>query len=77
MMILSATGTVLKREPESDTIQSIQGIGKRLYEYVIAYAREQKFYNVTLNAWALNEGAMKFYEACGLVPQKVGMEKIL
>ncbi|MBE5952047.1 MAG: GNAT family N-acetyltransferase [Lachnospiraceae bacterium] len=52
-------------------------IGKQLYEYVVAYAREQKFYNVTLNVWTLNEGAMKFYEACGLVPQKIGMEKIL
>ena len=54
-----------------------QHIGKRLYEYVLSYAKEQKFYNVTLNVWALNESAMKFYEACGLVPQKVGMEKIL
>ena len=52
-------------------------IGKQLYEYVVAYAREQKFYNVTLNVWALNEGAMKFYESCGLVPQKIGMEKVL
>lgn len=54
-----------------------QHIGKSLYEYVLAYAKEQGFYNVTLNVWSLNESAMKFYEACGLVPQKVGMEKIL
>ena len=54
-----------------------QHIGKSLYEYVLDYARENKFYNVTLNVWSLNESAMKFYEACGLVPQKVGMEKIL
>ncbi|MBE5878239.1 MAG: GNAT family N-acetyltransferase [Lachnospiraceae bacterium] len=54
-----------------------QHIGKRLYEYVLAFAKEQGCYNVTLNVWSLNEGAMKFYEACGLVPQKVGMEKIL
>ena len=54
-----------------------QHIGKRLYEHVLAYAKENKFYNVTLNVWSLNESAMKFYEACGLVPQKVGMEKIL
>ena len=52
-------------------------IGKRLYEHVLEYARENSFYNVTLNVWSLNESAMKFYEACGLVPQKVGMEKIL
>ena len=54
-----------------------QRIGKQLYEYVLAYAKEQGCYNVTLNVWSCNESAMKFYEACGLVPQKVGMEKIL
>ena len=54
-----------------------QHIGKSLYEHVLAYAKENKFYNVTLNVWSLNESAMKFYEDCGLVPQKVGMEHIL
>ena len=54
-----------------------QHIGKSLYEYVLKYAKEQGFYNITLNVWALNESAMKFYEACGLVPQKIGMETIL
>lgn len=54
-----------------------QHIGKQLYEYVVAFAKEQECYNVTLNVWSLNESAMKFYEACGLVPQKIGMEKIL
>lgn len=54
-----------------------QHIGKSLYEHVLAYAKENKFYNVTLNVWTLNESAMRFYEACGLVPQKIGMEHIL
>lgn len=54
-----------------------QHIGKSLYEAVLAFARESGCYNVTLNVWALNEGAMKFYEKCGLKPQKVGMETIL
>lgn len=54
-----------------------QHIGKYLYEAVLAFARESGCYNVTLNVWALNEGAMKFYEKCGLKPQKVGMETIL
>lgn len=54
-----------------------QHVGKQLYEYVLGFAREQSCYNVTLNVWALNEGAMKFYEACGLKPQKIGMEAIL
>lgn len=52
-------------------------IGKRLYESVLAYARQEGCYNVTLNVWSCNESAMKFYEKCGLVPQKVGMEQIL
>ena len=54
-----------------------QHVGKQLYEYVLKFAKEQGCYNVTLNVWALKEGAMKFYEACGLKPQKIGMETIL
>lgn len=59
--------------------ENIRGrhVGRQLYDYVIDFAREQGCYNVTLNVWTLNEGAMKFYESCGLVPQKIGMEKIL
>ncbi len=52
-------------------------IGKILYEAVVAFAKEQDCYNVTLNVWTCNESAMKFYENCGLKPQKVGMEVIL
>ena len=54
-----------------------QHIGKRLYEAVLALAKESGCYNVTLNVWSCNRAAMKFYESCGLVPQKTGMEKIL
>ena len=54
-----------------------QHIGKALYQYVLSYAKEKGCYNVTLNVWACNESAIKFYEKCGLVPQKIGMEKIL
>lgn len=53
------------------------GVGKSLYEYVLDFARGKGCYNVTLNVWSCNEGAMKFYEKMGLLPQKVGMEKIL
>ncbi len=52
-------------------------IGKQLYEYVVAFAKANNCYNVTLNVWSLNESAMKFYESCGLRPQKIGMEVIL
>lgn len=54
-----------------------QHVGKQLYNYVLAFAKENGFYNVTLNVWSCNKGAMKFYEKCGLKPQKVGMEVIL
>ncbi|MBR4718694.1 MAG: GNAT family N-acetyltransferase [Lachnospiraceae bacterium] len=54
-----------------------QGVGKALYDHVIGYARSLDFYNVTLNVWSCNPGAMKFYEAMGLNPQKIGMEMIL
>ena len=54
-----------------------QHIGKSLYEYVLNFARESGCYNVTLNVWACNESARKFYEKCGLKPQKYGMETIL
>lgn len=52
-------------------------IGKSLYEYVVSYAKEAGCYNITLNVWSCNPNAMKFYEHCGLVPQKIGMETIL
>ena len=54
-----------------------QHVGKQVYDYVIDFAKKSGCYNVTLNVWTLNEGARKFYEKCGLVPQKIGMEKIL
>ena len=54
-----------------------QHIGRSLYEYVLQYAKEQGCYNVTLNVWAENKNAMRFYESCGLEPQKIGMEKII
>lgn len=52
-------------------------VGRALYEYVLDYAKKNGYYNVTLNVWAGNESAMKFYEKMGLKVQKIGMEKIL
>lgn len=52
-------------------------IGKQLYRHAVDFARESGCYNVALNVWACNESAMRFYEGCGLKPQKVGMETIL
>ena len=59
--------------------ESVRGqhVGTAIYEYILDYARECDCYNVTLNVWSCNPGAMKFYEKLGLLPYKVGMEKIL
>lgn len=59
-----------------DTLRG-QHIGSQLYKAVLDYAKKHDCYNVTLNVWSCNESAMKFYQACGLKPQKVGMETIL
>ena len=52
-------------------------VGSSIYRYVLDYARQNDFYNVTLNVWACNESARRFYENMGLKPQKYGMETIL
>ena len=53
------------------------GVGKELYNGAVELAKENGCYNLTLNVWSLNPSAMKFYQACGLVPQKTYMEKII
>lgn len=52
-------------------------IGKSIYEHVLNFAKENGFYNITLNVWELNDGAKKFYEKIGFSVQKTGMEIIL
>ncbi len=52
-------------------------VGTSLYNYVLQFAKDAGCYNVTLNVWACNNSALKFYEKCGLSVQKIGMEKIL
>ena len=54
-----------------------QHIGKAIFDYVVDFAKRSGCYNLTLNVWSCNPSAMRFYEKCGLVPQKVGMEMIL
>ena len=54
-----------------------RNIGKALYEYVLDFARQIDCYNVTLNVWSDNKGALAFYEKMELKSQKVTMEKIL
>ena len=60
-----------------DESQRGNSIGRKLYEHVLDVAKKSGCYNVTLNVWSCNDGALKFYEKMGLAPQKIGMEKIL
>ena len=53
------------------------GVGKKLYEHVLQFAKEEKCFNITLNVWAKNPDAQAFYESMGMTVQKVCMEKIL
>lgn len=52
-------------------------VGKELYEAAVELAKDSSCYNLTLNVWSCNPSAMRFYEAMGLVPQKIGMELVL
>ena len=54
-----------------------QHVGKAIYDHILLFARKKGCYNVTLNVWTCNPGAMKFYESLGLSPYKIGMEHIL
>ena len=53
------------------------GVGRALYEHVRAFAKASGCYNITLNVWAFNENAKRFYERLGLLPQSIHMETIL
>lgn len=84
---------VLKNIEENDSLQKVKtlfiddfcvdknsrsgNIGKQLYDFVENYAKEIGCYNLTLDVYSFNERAIAFYEKCGLVNQKVVMEKIL
>ena len=53
------------------------GVGRTMFLFLKGYAKEEGFYNITLNVWCCNPDAMKFYEAMGMEPQKIGMEMLL
>ncbi len=60
-----------------DEKQRGSGVAKAIYDAIISYAREINCDAVTLNVWSGNDRAQRFYEKCGLKPQKMGMEYIL
>ena len=54
-----------------------QKIGDQLYQFAVSYAKEIGCYNLTLNVWNDNEGALRFYQRQGMKPQETVMETIL
>ena len=60
-----------------DATERGQHIGTALYDYVKDQAKSEGCVAVTLNVWCLNEGAMRFYERCGMKPLKVVMEDMV
>ncbi len=53
------------------------GVGKSILDYVKTFAKENGYYNITLNVWECNPSADAFYRSQGLIPYKTGMEMIL
>ena len=54
-----------------------QHIGESLFEYVKNEANRMNCYEVTLNVWAGNASAEKFYEKMGMTTKERQMEYIL
>lgn len=54
-----------------------QHIGEKLFEYVKSEAKKMGCYEVTLNVWAGNTPAEKFYEKMGMKTKERQMEYIL
>lgn len=52
-------------------------VGQTIYGFVKDHAKNNGFYNITLNVWSRNSSAIKFYESIGMQIQKIGMEEIL
>ncbi len=54
-----------------------QHIGEKLFEHVKSEAKKIGCYEVTLNVWAGNTGAERFYEKMGMKTKERNMEIIL
>jgi ribosomal protein S18 acetylase RimI-like enzyme len=54
-----------------------KGIATKIYRHVEQYAKENNYYNITLNVWEINPEARAFYDKMDLKPLKTTMEEIL
>ena len=51
-----------------------QHIGKQLFDYVRRWAELERCQSITLNVWAGNQAALKFYQKAGMSIRKTCME---
>ena len=51
-----------------------QHIGRKLFDFVHRWAAQQGFQSITLNVWAGNESAFRFYQKAGMKIRKTCME---
>lgn len=58
-------------------IDLLRQVGRALYGHICRFARSHSCRSVTLNVCTCNESALRFYEKCGLKPQKIAMEAML
>ena len=54
-----------------------QHVATDLFEYVKSEAKRLGCYELTLNVWEGNDGALAFYKAMGMKPKETQMEYIL
>lgn len=52
-------------------------VGNTVYEHILSFAKENGFYNITLNVWEGNDAALSFYKSLGMGVQKTTLETII
>ncbi len=52
-----------------------KGIGRKLFNYIEKYAKEQNYTNIDLNVWSFNINAFKFYKSMGMRETRIKMSK--
>ena len=60
-----------------DSAARSQGVGRALLDFVKEEGKRLGCYEITLNVWAGNDSAIRFYEKNGLKPKETTMEYIL
>ncbi len=52
-----------------------KGLGKKLFDKVVEFAKEKGANVIELDVWSFNENARKFYDSLGMTTQRTRLEK--